>query len=78
MCMICSDWKSEKMTNDQLVTNLFEMKKELGREHVTEIVIMLCDGVNLFSVEKSIKMFIEILDFCLKKNVEQTDSRPQS
>ena len=74
--MICNDWKNEKMTSKQLVTNLFEMKEELGKEHVAEIVVMLCGAEhgNRFSLSDSsylslklyVDMFTEALHFCKK------------
>jgi len=40
MCMICSDWSEKRMTNEQAVSNLFEMKEQIGKEHLSEIITL--------------------------------------
>ena len=38
--MICNDWSKKKMTNEQAVSNLFEMKEQIGKKHLSEIITL--------------------------------------
>lgn len=45
MCMICNDYNQDKLTFDQLVANLFEMRHNMEDKHVTEVLFLI--GRNL-------------------------------
>ena len=71
MCMICVDF--QKMTSEQIISNLFEMKESLGKDHTEEVANMLVDKMDeedsfeTISVKHQ-EMFIKIAEYC--KDVE--------
>ena len=41
MCNICQSWKENKLTIVEAVSNMMEMRDEIGNEHFNEIIEML-------------------------------------
>ncbi|MHA2067731.1 MAG: hypothetical protein ACXABY_25495 [Candidatus Thorarchaeota archaeon] len=71
------------MTNEQFISNLFEMKEVIGKDHTKEIFVMISDhqtNDSFFAVagDKPCKMLGEVFEFIRpEKDLEQSDSRPQ-
>jgi hypothetical protein len=41
MCMICTDHSQGRLTFDQLVANLFEMRHDMEDSHVSEVLCLI-------------------------------------
>lgn len=61
--MLCRAWDEKSMTNEQFISNLFEMKESLGVKHVKEIVVMISNAIFCVSGNKPCKMLGEVFEF---------------